>query len=383
MNELRDVMRAIVESVRFGVDDPRLALIAFAVLAALVGVVVVLVLVGQASWRARGERRARGLPVTDARTTIVTAAVVLVSLGLAFGLGARYLARPDVCARCHQTQHVSAVESSHAGVGCVSCHRQPGVLGFVQGQIDYSRWLLVTLRERDDRPVGGRGLQASVANRSCMRCHGAVASEVMVDNVLRVRHEDFLVRPCVECHNTVGHGETVRIPAGAAMNVCLTCHDARQVSAECGLCHVGDVAAAAQRSSPRAAPIRVATPTGTDCRGCHDTTSCNECHGTEMPHPPGWMPGHARPAFEQPDMCWRCHPGGDARTGGPHPYAMCNRCHRFPGPHGPTAEWVASHGAAAAKAPGVWGRTRCSLCHTNERFCDLCHEGRRERMDYQ
>lgn len=383
MNAVRDLVRTIFESVRFGADDPRLAIIAFAAIAAFVGLVVVLAFIVSAAWRSRGERRPSGLPVRDARTTIITATAVVLSVGLVLGLGAQYLARPDVCARCHPDQRSSALGSSHAGVGCVGCHRQPGVLGFLQGQIDYSRWLLVAASERGTRSAESRVLQAPVANRSCMRCHGAIASEVLAGDVLRVRHEDFLVRPCVECHNTAGHGDAVRIPARAAMNVCLSCHDARQVSAECGLCHVGDVARAAQRSSPRAAPIKVAAPTGTDCRGCHDTEACNECHGTEMPHPPDWMPGHARPAFEDPEMCWRCHPGGDLRTAGPHPYAMCNRCHRFPGPHGPTQEWVARHGAAAAKAPGVFGRTRCSLCHTNERFCDLCHEGRREEVDYR
>jgi hypothetical protein len=383
MNGLRGVFRIALENLRFGADDPRLALLSFAAIAAVIALIVVIVLLAQAVWKGRADRGPAGLPLGDSRGVIVTVVVVGSAVALAFGLGAAYLSRPDVCARCHQVQAEGAAGSTHAGVGCVSCHREPGPLGFVLGQIDYARWLVTAAQSGGVAASSLLTLQSAVANRACIRCHEAGIEGVIADDVIRVRHEDFLNRRCVECHGAVGHGDSVSTPASATMNTCLSCHDGRQVSSECSLCHMGDVALAAQRSSPRAGPIKVAAPTGTDCRGCHDVEGCNDCHGTEMPHPPDWMPGHARPAFEDPDVCWRCHPGGDSRTGGPHPYVMCNECHRFPGPHGSTQQWVASHGAAAAKAPGVFGRTRCSLCHTNERFCDLCHEGRREKVDYE
>jgi|GEM_PF-778888 len=383
MNGLGSIFRTVLESLRFGADDPRLAIISFALVAAFVGLLVVIGFLIQAMWRDRGDRRSSGLPVRDARGTIIGTVVVVVAVGLLVGLADRYLTRPEVCGSCHPAQYDSAFGSTHESVRCVSCHRQPGALGFVLGQIDYVRWAYVEVSQRGPKASDPLPPQAAIANRSCVNCHRAVVSEMVYDDVIRVRHEDFLERPCTECHNAVGHGDSVGIPAQVAMNVCLNCHDARQLSAECALCHEGDVARAAQRSSPRAGPIKVAAPTGTNCRGCHEADTCDECHGTEMPHQPGWMPGHARPAFEQPNMCWRCHPSGELRNAGPPPYAMCNQCHRFPGPHGPTSEWVVRHGAAAAKAPGVFGRTRCSLCHTNERFCDLCHEGRREKVDYE
>jgi len=383
MSAARELGRTVFESLRFGGADPRLTLISYALVAALIALAALVVLFGHAAWRSMRERGPAGLPVRDARARAGFVAAIVVSLALLLGLGSHYLSRPAVCARCHASWSQSTVGSSHEGVSCVSCHRDPGVLGFVAGHVDYARWLTATLRAGGFEESDERRYHVRLSNRSCVRCHADVTSDVVEDDAIRVRHEDFLERPCIDCHNVVGHGDRVRIPARATMNICLTCHDARQVSAECGMCHVGDVARAARRTSPRAAPIKVAAPTGTDCRGCHDTASCNECHGTEMPHPPDWMPGHARPAFEWPDICWRCHASGELRSAGPPPYSMCNRCHRFPGPHGPTEQWVARHGAAAAKEPGVFGRTRCRLCHTNERFCDLCHDGRSERVDYE
>jgi hypothetical protein len=379
MSQLSAIWRSLSETLVRGSGDTRVLILSFAIAAIAVSLLLIVVLVVIGSVRRSADGGA-GLPDSHRRRRWELVLAPALSVLLLLALGTEYLGRSEMCARCHAEAHTSSETATHASVACIECHRQPGALGFVAGQVDYVRCVVGAM--------GGSSQQdqlrnVNVASRSCLRCHSAMESGVFTDGVINVRHVDFLQRPCTDCHNTVGHGEFVAIPRRPDMRVCLTCHDARQVSAECSMCHVGDVAYAARRAEPRPSAIKVAAPVGTNCRGCHDTTACNDCHGVEMPHPPDWMPGHARPAFVQPEVCWRCHAGPTQRDSGPHPYALCNRCHRFPGPHGSSASWRAKHGAAANKAPGIIGRTRCSLCHTNERFCDVCHEGRRERVDYR
>lgn len=382
MNGTRTLWSGVIETLTRGSDDPRIVAISFAAAAVVLAVLVATALL-IASWTRATRRKGPGLPGLARRRSAYLGPVVVVSVALLLAISASYLGRSDTCMLCHEPAGVSHRAASHASVACVGCHREPGITGFIVGQADMARRIAATAAAGWRPPEPGQG-SATLASRSCLlRCHGEVRSGTSSDGVIVVRHADLLDRPCAECHNTVGHGDQVRLATRPDMRICLSCHDGRQVSAQCATCHVGDVAYAARRATPRTPAIKVAAPTGTNCRGCHETDTCNECHGVEMPHPPDWMPGHARPAFEQPNVCWRCHAGPEYHDTGPHPYAMCNQCHRFPGPHGSSADWRRRHGAAAAKAPDIIGRTRCGLCHTNPRFCDLCHEGRQERVDYR
>ena len=381
MNGVGTPWGTIVETVTRGSDDPRIVAITFAVLAVALGLVVTVVLL-VSSLNRSSKVRGPGLPGTAGRGNRFLVPAIMASVLVLVAVSSTYAGRSQTCAHCHEDTPATRTGTPHETLACIRCHREPGVFGFVVGHADVARWVAVTAAGGWQVPE--RGQRASISSRACLRCHDGIRSGIVTDGVIRVRHASFPERPCTDCHNTIAHGAHVPMPVRPDMRICLTCHDARQVAADCTTCHIGDVALAARRATPRTPAIKTAARTGTDCRGCHETDSCNEqCHGVEMPHPPDWMPGHARPAFQRPSVCWRCHAGPELREAGAHPYAMCNRCHRFPGPHGDTAQWVRRHGAAAAKEPGIVGRTRCGLCHTNPRFCDVCHEGRQERVDYR
>lgn len=375
MSDISSLVRGMIQAVRFGADDSRAVVLAFAVAAVIVALLAVaftlissLVSRGTSSERTGLPRHARG---TGAVFLVAAASAVLFGVAVS-----HYSASSSVCVRCHEATTSVRANPAHEGVECVRCHVSPGVTGWVVGQVDYVRWLTAAVQRLEPFAEGD---EAFVSSRACLRCHDEIAEGVTTVGAVRVRHVDFLEQSCVGCHSDSGHRA---VAAGkSAMRACIGCHDGRAVAADCSMCHVGDIASVTAGEG-RSRVTKVSAPMGTDCRGCHDVDACTECHGLEMPHPPGWMPGHAAPGLTEKRVCWRCHPGPDSPGHELNPYAMCNQCHRFPGPHGDPAAWVRDHGAAAEKRPGSTERRKCGLCHRREAFCDLCHEGRRERVDY-
>jgi hypothetical protein len=101
-----------------------------------------------------------------------------------------------------------------------------------------------------------------------------------------------------------------------------------------------------------------------DCETCHvSDVFCNGCHGMEIPHPAGFVDGHAQTGAADPLVCATCHntsgdPANDER--------VCDQCHHDQGD--PTQQWFPQH-------PGVvkeQGAGECFGCH-QELFCSSCH----------
>lgn len=384
---MRDFIRSVSETLRFSSEDPRMVALSFAVAAIVFALLVLTIVAVWALIAARdeaGRREAgRGIPARVAsraggRIALVAGLVVL----FAYGLSVVHLSRSEVCVGCHSA-YSKPSSASHRSVPCVSCHRQPGLTGFALWNLDYIRWYTVSLRS-GDTPVRPSS-RPIVTGSSCARCHSVVWRENVVTNGIRMRHVDVRHVVCVRCHPYSGHKAPRAASSGTppVMSVCVECHDSKQVSGECESCHVGDIALAGGLRSPSSGATKISANYGPDCRGCHDPKRCTSCHGTEMPHPPGWTPSHARDGFVRKDVCWRCHPGADPSEDKTYPYAMCNECHRFPGPHGSSVLWIREHGTAALKQQNPpRNRSKCGLCHRNKEFCDLCHEGLRERYNY-
>lgn len=290
---------------------------------------------------------------------------------LAFSAATAYTNQPSGCVQCHRGAPAKQLaQSVHKGIACIACHGQQGMTGLARQWVTYGRWVTVYAASRQPPKQKGRG----VDERACLGCHGQVLRETMVANGIRVRHSDFLQgRWCKECHNSVAHAELVLEPSRPSMSKCLPCHDGKRASLACETCHVkdamlrtlaedegfggGDMSRAEQRAS---------------CYRCHNETPCITCHGVRMPHPEDWMSKtrHARPAFKNKEVCWRCHFDKEPFVPQPKDCQPCHRAGRALEFHGGKG-WVAEHGPqATGRKTGVFAD--CFTCH-GDTLCDLCH----------
>lgn len=247
--------------------------------------------------------------------------------------------------------------AEHKTAACVACHEDPR-----------PRSAPGALALRTAHLVGQvvpnvHVYAAPVPSRRCLACHGNIRRGVIeTTGGSRMSHREPLEAgmACRDCHGDVGHEPVARVPG---MAKCVRCHDSKTASAQCRSCHLEDTGhASAAAGASRGFP-RVQLGPVTDCGGCHDQKSCDECHGIRMPHTVEFMRyKHARSgAFEGKQVCWRCHPKTD-----------CSACHLdFPG-H--TGDWKAQHKTVERRAwcECHWARMP-EDAKTPERFCGLCH----------
>ncbi len=263
-----------------------------------------------------------------------------------------YTSTPTFCKSCHvmQNEHENWKASAHQNVGCIACHHQPGLLGFGIGKNSLLRMTFKFFAKTYENPI-----LTEVGNDSCNRCHEGVKDKSLISHTIKVSHKEFLEKgaKCIDCHNTVAHGKTILHRKYPHMDYCVTCHNDKEATSKCELCHVEDIG---KRPREVMDYPKVHLEQIISCDGCHDTKTCNECHGIEMPHPPDfaspWQ--HAKLAvFERQRVCSKCHS-----------LDFCNQCHLFPGHQ---YEFKSTHGNAG------WDDHNCLGCHRTENFCALCH----------
>jgi len=324
----------------------------------------------EALLRSRAQEQARG-PAWLVRLL----AILLFILAFA-GIG-YYMDRPEGCNQCHgNAWSKSLSRSPHKDVSCMDCHGSRGITGPARDLVAYARWVTVYTAAREVVKPRGVGIYEG----ACLGCHPEVRTSTRVRNGIRVRHRDFLVSgvTCADCHNMTSHPDEVAEPTKPSMSGCLICHNGDRASAECETCHVRDPAL---QSVPRGfAKVHMSSEQQKGaCFKCHNPAPCTACHGLRMPHPPNWVAkggvdqrnGHAREAFVNRQVCWRCHyKGTDVFS--PNPDA-CKPCHE-PGMgtkmHGGSV-WIQEHGLeATGKKTGVFAA--CFDCHSAT-LCDQCH----------
>lgn len=293
---------------------------------------------------------------------------VPVLLLLAFATTYVITGTDEYCARtCHASQDVvrQAAELDHAS--CVSCHETPGVPGLFANSASRTRMAVAAVM---DREPGG---PATVASANCSRCHASgIADTTRSERGLIMSHKepDAAGVACTSCHDASGHAKR----RDYSMSSCLTCHDAKQASAECATCHVGDPYAmpsanTSDESTQTMGSGDVLYPavfiSDTSCGGCHDEKKeCDTCHGIRMPHTPAFRTtgAHARSAaFDRKKLCFeKCHVEQECASS----------CHigNF-NAHGDN--WKVEH----AKAD----RNSACVCHAQrtgrtEPMCTLCHD---------
>jgi len=293
---------------------------------------------------------------------------VPVLLLLAFATTYVITGTDEYCARtCHASQDVvrQAAELDHAS--CVSCHETPGIPGLFANSASRTRMAVAAVM---DREPGG---PVTVASANCSSCHAEdIAETTRSERGLIMSHKepDAAGVACTSCHDASGHTKR----RDYSMSSCLTCHDAKQASAECVTCHSGDPYAmpsanASEESTQTMGSGDVLYPavfiSDTSCGGCHnEKKECDTCHGIRMPHTPAFRTTgtHARAAaFDRKQMCFeKCHVEDDCASA----------CHigNF-NAHG--ENWKVEH----AKAD----RNSACVCHAQrtgrtEPMCTLCHD---------
>ena len=94
------------------------------------------------------------------------------------------------------------------------------------------------------------------------------------------------------------------------------------------------------------------------CQVCHAQRFCENCHGTEMPHPQNFVNVHVREARKDMALCQRCH------TWDEH---GCRQCHsKRPPSH--TPDFRKTHSQRIAD-----GGMSCQVCHGRNACLD-CHK---------
>lgn len=322
----------------------------------------------------------------------------------------RVTSTPNSCASCHEMKAVVASfkTSSHAAMGCMGCHTDPGQINFVKAKITDGAKDVYGHLFGYQKPI-----HTSVPNARCLSCHLTIHSRNTFRQ-LEVAHDKHLAKnvSCMKCHQRVGHQSMTLAAADrdkvvavsfdqthkqVTLQTCFAsgCHDGRNESARttCATCHSNR-----QRVKPKShAPgflnthgaRAVSDPRG--CLTCHkaeptltswlrgeqsktsarisersaftqlmSSKSCTECHATKNPHPPDFERNHNDRATAPNADCATCHK--DKKQ-------FCDACHSLPMPH--PQGFNDRHGRIAKRAT-----TKCEYCHEKQQ-CEGCHHSTR------
>lgn len=352
----------------------------------------------------RGYYQGAVLLLTNALLAVLLVAGVVYALGY---IGIEVAEQPEFCLMCHEVMkpsYDSYAASTHEGVHCGACHNDPGLKGFVKGEViapAKEGWLQVS-GEYLDKDGGRVPMVVHMNNESCLHgeCHKEkrLKGEEFHHGTLIFRHEKHLELKhgghslsCAACHT---YDEKVHMKVN--YDVCGLCHfsplSKQQVAlqeAVCEDCHAERVALKdeLQELVHREAVDFKRQP----CQKCHSLkragfafaeNACNQCkkkHRGEdkTPTGPGDHQGH------EAVRCMLCHAKvphrekissekfesapvavfGKELTHGGHADVDCTDCHGQ----------KAGHFVLTLKNPGD-----CSACHHQDvdsaDTCDMCHE---------
>ncbi len=285
--------------------------------------------------------------------------VIVGVLVLLLALPGFFTVAPIGCEGCHRVRGVISDTTSQthsANTECTTCHVGTSLpdrarFGFYQA---YAMTIpLVSARERG---------VSRVPDVACTQCHSKLA-EVSTSAGLRIRHASCAKgQACTDCHSDVAHGDKLQWPKSYHMDLCLSCHSAKQASAKCESCHVGDL----DKSRPSTGPWSITHGKNWEithgmgdmatCNACHAETFCGKCHGPGVPHTAEFFTAHGAVSKAKSARCEVCH----ATT-------FCSNCHGLQMPH--PKQFTREHSTFVEKH----GDESCTKCHLKE-DCTGCHE---------
>jgi hypothetical protein len=157
-----------------------------------------------------------------------------------------------VCLDCHAGATTSMQSGDHLGANhesCMSCHEDQ-------------------------------------VNTECGYCHSDpenIPEVVPADRELIFPHASHGSMECATCHTGVAESTDLSLVSLPAMETCYTCHNNRQESNTCELCHTNFVSLIPKdhRSSDFLRVHRETTRLGgldQSCQTCHTETFCQDCH---------------------------------------------------------------------------------------------------------
>lgn len=264
-----------------------------------------------------------------------------------------YTSKPWLCGSCHEmrTPYKNSERTVHRELSCLSCHQEPGATGFLVEKLKLIEMVMAKTK------VIGEVAYEQVGNKACLNCHEDVVKEVKTNGTIRIKHKEPLEANyrCTDCHfsSKLIHSK-VRKLEKFGMSNCVDCHDQKQASADCGVCHTrgNKISANIDRESYPKASITKSIA----CKKCHAGAFCLRCHSIAVPHANDWMSGgHALDAFSKKKLCWQCHVK-----------STCKKCHTNGLPHGDN--WATEHGEESKTRSEL-----CSNCHNTD-FCLKCHQ---------
>jgi len=330
-------------------------------------------------FRARMVRIFLGVAVTISAAVSIGGGGTVIALGLT--------TQPEFCKTCHlmEPYYESWKHSSHAGVTCVDCHFEPGLLATVEG-----KFKAIAMVAKYITNTEGTKPWAHVSDYSCLRsgCHSRQLIEGEINfGEIRFNHRAHLVGmsigtrlKCTSCHSQVLRDNHIAVttttcllchfkerkagtPAGSRINDCLTCHRAPAES----------IALEGFAFEHRDYLRR-----GVDCRSCHSDVSrgagevprtrCISCHNVQedLDRYDDQEFIHATHVEAHSVSCIECHTeiehGLQARD--EHPQDNCKQCHKST--HGPSSQMYRGTGVeGVADDPSIMFRAHvaCTGCH--------------------
>jgi hypothetical protein len=180
-----------------------------------------------------------------------------------------------------------------------------------------------------------------VAEETCKKCHdnktaefGCTLCHTNPDNVkpqsprrlnTRFSHSQHVdtSKTCTPCHQGLETTAKASAKNFPAMEICMTCHDNRKAQGACAACHadlqsIKPVSHDNQWLERGGHGYQARFP-GAECKKCHETSYCDQCHQGNTPvkiHSPGYEFEHGLDVKRKDLDCTVCH-----QT------RMCSRCH--------------------------------------------------------
>lgn len=203
---------------------------------------------------------------------LVISGVGLFLMSVAALAGVKLSSTAWFCLCCHETSNIAATwrKSKHGPVNskestCIQCHSRPGLLGFLQSQVETTFAHLEFFDKTFPSSLSTPNCQAYLAQPapallrpplppttcepvSCTQsgCHQIedIDNHARPDRLIALNHVKHIqvmekigtISECMPCHRDVAHGEGSFLPN--MKSSCFLCHKERDIAAaNCTLCH--------------------------------------------------------------------------------------------------------------------------------------------------
>jgi len=206
--------------------------------------------------------------------------------------------------------------STHARMGCVSCHVEPGLKGYV----NYGLAAIPDFYSQLFFGAKTTNMFSPPTVAACQKCHTNFR-EVSPGGDLKIPHKAHVVvlkMNCVDCHKNLVHSNNRQGFNRPEMQTCLKCHNGDKASNKCVDCHTQKITPPTHKQKDW---LQVHS-SGADLKecSCHSWTPefCAECHEKRpASHVGNWKKNHGPEAKKRGQGCLVCH-GGEK---------FCKQCH--------------------------------------------------------